>query len=137
MTGPTTIDSGGPASGCWQSLRDLRSVTSYSLSASTSSSGSVIRRRAGGPECALPLPDEDSARWDGFPFRQGDIVISARARAEQLAPDPVGILKDRNAFFRRGSSGAGRELLTDAEFAQYENRAADLAPEDLLTWLHR
>ena len=21
-------------------------------------------------------PDEDSARWDGFPFRQGDMVLS-------------------------------------------------------------
>ncbi len=60
-----------------------------------------------------------------------------RARASQLAPDPAGILKDRNAFFRRGGSGAGRELLTDEEFKHYEKRAAELAPNDLLTWLHR
>ena len=26
-------------------------------------------------------PDEDSARWIGFPFRQGDIVISARSKS--------------------------------------------------------
>jgi aryl sulfotransferase len=25
-------------------------------------------------------PDEDSARWLGFPFREGDIVISARSK---------------------------------------------------------
>ncbi len=25
--------------------------------------------------------DEDSARWLGFPFRQGDIVISARSKS--------------------------------------------------------
>jgi aryl sulfotransferase len=60
-----------------------------------------------------------------------------RRNAEGLAPDPAGILKDRNAFFRRGRSGAGRELLTDAEFAHYEDRARSMAPEDLLTWLHR
>lgn len=26
-------------------------------------------------------PDEDSARWDGFPFREGDIVISTRSKS--------------------------------------------------------
>lgn len=60
-----------------------------------------------------------------------------RARAGLLAPDPGGILKDRNAFFRRGGSGSGRELLTDEEFAAYLARAAELAPADLLEWLHR
>jgi aryl sulfotransferase len=25
-------------------------------------------------------PDEDSARWEGFPFREGDIVISTRSK---------------------------------------------------------
>jgi hypothetical protein len=60
-----------------------------------------------------------------------------RQNAAKLAPDPAGIMKDRNAFFRRGSSGAGRELLTDAEFAHYEDRAGGMAPADLLKWLHR
>src|SRR6266540_982009 len=26
-------------------------------------------------------PDEDSARWNGFPFRHGDIVISTRSKS--------------------------------------------------------
>lgn len=60
-----------------------------------------------------------------------------RARAGQVAPDPAGILKDSTAFFRRGTSGAGRELLSTAEFEHYLARAAALAPPDLLTWLHR
>ena len=60
-----------------------------------------------------------------------------RARATDLAPDPAGVLKDRGAFFRRGRSGAGRELLTGAEFAHYEERAATMAPRDLLAWLNR
>jgi hypothetical protein len=57
--------------------------------------------------------------------------------AEQLAPDTAGILKDRSAFFRRGASGAGRELLTAEDLARYDERARALAPPDLLTWLHR
>ena len=60
-----------------------------------------------------------------------------RVRAEHLAPDPVGVMKDRSAFFRQGGSGAGRALLTDAELARYEQRAAQLAPPELLRWLHR
>ncbi len=60
-----------------------------------------------------------------------------QSQADVVAPDRAGVLKDRARFFRRGSSGAGREILTDAEFAHYLDRAATLAPADLLTWLHR
>jgi aryl sulfotransferase len=47
-----------------------------------------------------------------------------------------GILKSNAAFFRRGTSGAGREILTGEELARYHARAAELAPPDMLTWLH-
>jgi aryl sulfotransferase len=60
-----------------------------------------------------------------------------RARADQLAPDTHGVLKDRSAFFRRGRSGAGREVLGEEGVARYLARAAQLAPPDLLAWLHR
>jgi hypothetical protein len=60
-----------------------------------------------------------------------------RARAEDLAPDPSGVFRDRKAFFRRGGSGQGRELLAEAELARYQARTAALAPPDLLAWLHR
>jgi len=60
-----------------------------------------------------------------------------RARADQLAPDPVGVLADRARFFRRGSSGAGREVLTDDEYAHYRARVEQLAPDDLVAWLLR
>ena len=71
-----------------------------------------------------------------------ELVHAARfdqmqARANELAPDPAAILYDRARFFRRGSSGAGRELLTAAELAHYKARTAELAPADLLAWLHR
>jgi aryl sulfotransferase len=59
------------------------------------------------------------------------------ARAESLLPDRNGILRDPAAFFRRGTSGAGREVLTDAELDRYDERARRLAPADLLGWLHR
>ncbi len=60
-----------------------------------------------------------------------------RSRPETVAPDPSGVLKDKAAFFRRGTSGAGREILTPAELGRYHARAAELASPDLLEWLHR
>ncbi|MEV1109554.1 sulfotransferase domain-containing protein [Micromonospora sp. NPDC049751] len=60
-----------------------------------------------------------------------------RERADQLAPDTLGVLRDRQAFFRRGGSGQGRDLLDAAALARYERRARGLAPPDLLAWLHR
>jgi aryl sulfotransferase len=60
-----------------------------------------------------------------------------RARAESIAPDSAGILKDPRAFFRRGSSGAGAEALTRVELERYYQKASLLAPPDLLEWLHR
>lgn len=59
-----------------------------------------------------------------------------RARADVLAPAAAGVLKDRTRFFRRGTSGAGRELLCDDELAHYRARTRPMAPPDLLRWLH-
>lgn len=60
-----------------------------------------------------------------------------RGDAERLIPNRDGVLKDPAAFFRAGRSGAGRDELSDDELAAYEARAAELAPADLLAWLHR
>ncbi|GAB3954826.1 hypothetical protein GCM10027614_62610 [Micromonospora vulcania] len=60
-----------------------------------------------------------------------------KERADQLAPDRLGVLLDRQAFFRRGGSGQGRDLLDAAGLARYQDRVAALAPPDLLAWLHR
>lgn len=59
-----------------------------------------------------------------------------RSGADRFLPAP-GVLKDTASFFRRGTSGAGRELLTGEELARYRARTARLAPPDLLAWLHR
>jgi hypothetical protein len=71
-----------------------------------------------------------------------DLVVAAtfdsmRAGARTAAPDPSGVLKDPSAFFRRGTSGAGSEVLSADELARYLARTAELAPPDLLAWLHR
>jgi aryl sulfotransferase len=58
-----------------------------------------------------------------------------RGRADRLVPT-AGIFKDDAAFFRRGTSGAGREILTEEELARYHACVAQLAPADLVTWLH-
>ncbi len=86
-----------------------------------------MRRLAARLDLAPPTPElVDAARFERM-----------RARADQLAPDKGGVLKDRAAFFRRGRSGAGREELGAAGTARYAARAAELAPPDLLDWLHR
>jgi hypothetical protein len=76
------------------------------------------------------------------PERWTDLVEAARfesmrTRAAELAPDPNGVLKSRERFFRRGSSGAAGDVLGEEQLARYRARAADLAPADLLAWLHR
>lgn len=60
-----------------------------------------------------------------------------RTRATDLMPDSQGVLKDHAAFFRRGSSGAGREVLGEEGFAAYERRVRELARPALPAWLHR
>ncbi|MGI8870226.1 MAG: sulfotransferase domain-containing protein [Mycobacteriales bacterium] len=60
-----------------------------------------------------------------------------RTHAAELIPNSGGILKDDRAFFRRGRSGAGRELLNDEEMSAYYHRVSALAAPDLLNWLHR
>jgi aryl sulfotransferase len=58
-----------------------------------------------------------------------------QANAEQVIGTGR-ILKSSSAFFRRGKSGAGRETLTDEEIAHYHARTSQVAPQDMLDWLH-
>jgi hypothetical protein len=74
--------------------------------------------------------EEDSARWSGFPFREGDIVISARSKSGTTWMQMICAL----LVFRTPDLPAP---LTGAEFAHYETRVAGMASRDLLTWLHR
>jgi hypothetical protein len=56
--------------------------------------------------------------------------------SERLIPATQGIIKDTSSFFSRGTSGAGSEILSADEMARYHARAAQLAPPDMLEWLH-
>jgi hypothetical protein len=76
----------------------------------------------------------DDGRWPALV--EAARFQTMRASASRLAPDPAGVLRDPAAFFRRGGSGAGRELLSDDEIARYEARAGELAAPDLLAWVH-
>jgi len=60
---------------------------------------------------------------------------SMSGNAETAVPT-AGLFKSNAAFFRRGRSGAGCEILSDGEIAAYHDRAARLAPADMLAWLH-
>lgn len=59
-----------------------------------------------------------------------------RERAEYLAPDATGILRDKKLFFREGRSGAATEVIDEDYLSRYRDRARALAPPDLLAWLH-
>jgi aryl sulfotransferase len=81
----------------------------------------------------ITVPD---GRWDSLV--RAATFDQMRAHAVAQVPDAGAVLKDPAAFFRRGRSGAGRELLTAAELEHYYARAAALlADPDLLGWLHR
>jgi aryl sulfotransferase len=90
--------------------------------------GGEMRRLAGQLGIAVPEP-----RWPSLV--QAATFGQMRAGARHLVPGG-GVLRDSTAFFRRGSSGAGRELLTPEEIARYHQRAAGMAPAGLLSWLH-
>jgi hypothetical protein len=85
------------------------------------------------------------AAWLGIhvPAQRWPALVEAatfaamRRQAQALVPDPSGVLNDHRVFFRQGRSGAGRDLLSTEEINRYHQRAAELAPPDLLTWLHR
>lgn len=60
-----------------------------------------------------------------------------RSRSDDLVPDAMGVLKDRSRFFRSGTSGSGRAVLSADELRDYEQRVAGLAPAEVVAWLHR
>lgn len=63
----------------------------------------------------------------------GASFASMRAAASERAPDQRGVLKDPAAFFRRGTPGAGREVLRDRDVAAYERRVRELlTAEDIV-----
>jgi aryl sulfotransferase len=91
---------------------------------------------------------EDRMRWladrlgiavgnDAWPGLTREATFERmRERADTLVQAPPGVPLGNASFFRRGAAGAGREILSDEELAGYYERAARLAPPDMLDWLH-
>ena len=61
---------------------------------------------------------------------------SMRANVDAVVPDPGRIMLDHHAFFRRGTSGAGRDELSDVEYEHYRRRVRALSSPELDAWLH-
>jgi hypothetical protein len=61
-----------------------------------------------------------------------------RGRADELAPGvDANLWRSNEDFFRSGTSGQWRHLLDSAALDRYHRRVAELAPPDLVDWLHR
>ena len=62
-----------------------------------------------------------------------------KGRASQLAPEAShdGFYDDRDQFFRKGSTGQWRQILSDEELPRYAARVGEYAPADLAAWIHR
>jgi len=88
-----------------------------------------MRRLAGRLGIAVPEP-----AWPGL--ARAAAFDRMRANADQFVP-AGGILKNNTGFFRRGRPGAAREILSENEIAAYRTRVAQLAPPDLIAWLHQ
>jgi aryl sulfotransferase len=116
---------------------------------------SVAWSRRGEPNLLLVHYDDLSADLAGemrrianrlkvdVPEKTWPVLVEAatfdamRSIAQDTVPDPSGIMKDKRAFFRSGTSGTGRQLLSDDQYAEYLDRVTRLAPVDLVSWLHR
>jgi hypothetical protein len=89
-----------------------------------------MRRLAGRLRIEVP-----EAKWPAL-VEAADFS-AMRARADLLAPDAAGILKDRAGFFREGRSGAGAAVLAPADRERYEARTRSRVSPELWAWLHR
>jgi aryl sulfotransferase len=56
-----------------------------------------------------------------------------RARASELTPD---LWPSHESVFRAGGRGTWRDIFTEAVHRRYRERAAQLAPQDILAWAH-
>jgi len=89
-----------------------------------------MRRLAG--QLGIEVPERD---WPAL--IQAATFERMRDRADSIVQTPPETVTDIASFFRRGTSGAGRELLSKEELSGYYARAARTASPDMLEWLHR
>ncbi|HET9772497.1 MAG TPA: sulfotransferase domain-containing protein [Acidimicrobiia bacterium] len=80
----------------------------------------------------IKVPDD---RWPALV--QAASFAEMRSRADRVAPDTANrIWKDTAGFFHRGRSGQWRDTLQESDLAHYRARVRELAPPDLVAWLH-
>jgi hypothetical protein len=79
--------------------------------------------------------EETAGRWPSLV--EAATFTRMRQRADVLIPNSGGVLKDSLAFFREGRSRTGRDLLGAADRDRYDRLTSQLAPADMLEWLHR
>ena len=62
-----------------------------------------------------------------------------KGRASELAAEASHdrFYNDRDQFFRKGSTGQWRQILSDEDLPRYAARVAEYAPDDLSAWIHR
>jgi len=113
------------------SLRDLPNVILLHYADLTSDLEAQMRlvaERLGLPisNCSLPSLVEAAT------------LTAMRAQAADLAPDEgIGLLRDSNEFFGRGTTGQWTDVLNTQDEAAYQRRISQLVSPDLLSWLHR
>jgi len=89
-----------------------------------------MRRLAG--RLGIDVPEE---RWPTLV--KAATFSEMRGRAEVVAPDTHNrIWQSTEDFFRRGTSGQWADVFDDELQAHYEARVRELAPPDLIAWLH-
>jgi aryl sulfotransferase len=60
-----------------------------------------------------------------------------KRRAQMLVPgSDVGLWRNTEDFFHRGTSGQWREVFTDGDLRRYQDRVAELASAELAAWAH-
>ena len=76
------------------------------------------------------------AYGDGWPLLVEAASFTAmRSRADHLAPDAGGVLRDPSAFFRRGLTGSGEAAVPSPVMDRYRERLSMSLPADLQAWL--
>jgi aryl sulfotransferase len=81
----------------------------------------------------IPVPED---RWPTLV--KAATFDDMRRRADERAPDTANrIWKSTTDFFHRGTSGQWEGVFDGELAAHYETRVRELAPPDLVAWLHR
>jgi aryl sulfotransferase len=89
-----------------------------------------IRRLAGLLD--IEVTDDQVAR-----YAEAATFDRMRARAGELAPHAEhGWWRENQSFFRSGSTGQWTDRLGEADLERYQARLAELAPPEIVSWLH-